>query len=92
MVLIKCDICRNLLTEKNIGFMKADVARGCEVRYYPVEEIRIQIIDGIKGNLHVVNPKDLMDRTFIRIESVELIKALEHYFDTIWKKAKPITL
>lgn len=78
------------LTDKNMELMKADVQRGCEVRYYPVEEIRIEITDGIKANLHVVNPKDLMDRTFIEIESLELTKALEHYFDTIWKKAKII--
>jgi len=78
------------LTDKSIELMKADVRRGCEVRYYPVQEIRIEITDGVKCNLHVVNPKDLMDRTFLQIESKELTKALEHYFDYLWKKAKII--
>ena len=58
--------------------------------YFPVDELRIMIVDGIKCHINVVNPKDFMDRTFIEIESKELTKALEHYFDTVWEKAKVI--
>jgi len=78
------------LTKDGIKYMKADIARGCYVKYYPVDELRIEITDGKNCSLHVVNPKDSMDRTFIQVESRELTKALEHYFDVIWKKAKPI--
>lgn len=63
---------------------------GAEIRYYPIDELRLGIRDGKECYQMVVNPKDIMDRTTISIESLQLTKALEHYFDFIWKKAKPV--
>lgn len=87
---IKMYIIATKLTKDNRELIIADVKRGCEVRYYPIEEIRVTIMDGKKSDLHVVNPKNSMDRTFIKIKSKELTHALELYFDKIWKKAQPI--
>ncbi len=63
---------------------------GVEVKYYPINEIRLSIKDGVESNQMVVNPNDLIDRVSIVIESIELTKALEHYFDHVWKKAETI--
>ena len=40
--------------------------------------------------INLVNKSNPNNRTVILIESKELTKALEHYFDTIWEKAKPV--
>ena len=78
------------MSDFGLKMMKYDASLGAEVRYYSIEELRIIIVDGEKSQMHIVNPKNLMDRTFIEIQSKEFTKALEHYFDTIWKKAKII--
>lgn len=38
----------------------------------------------------IVNPENSQDRIAIFIESKELSRAFEHYFDNIWEKAKYI--
>ena len=63
-------------------------ALGVKVRYYPVSQLRIAIKDGIESAQTIVNPNDLTDRTTIVIASIELTRALEHYFDVVWKKAE----
>jgi len=63
---------------------------GFNIRYYPVMEIRLSVRDGIDSYQFFVNPKNSSDRTAIVIESKELTKALEHYFDHIWEKAEKL--
>lgn len=74
--------------EENIKLIRKIKKLGVDVRYYPVQEIRLAIKDGIESYQMIVNPKNLLDRVSIVIESSELTKALEHYFDYVWKKAK----
>jgi len=84
---------RHLATKKTaegLRLMKDAIRRGIEVRYYPVQELRLLIKDGNESAQQIVNPKNLMDRTTIVIESKELTKALEGYFDSIWEKAEEI--
>lgn len=78
------------LTKQGIVWMKRDIKRGIDVRYYPVEELRITVRDGIDSFQTMLNPRNPKDRVTIFIESSELTKALEHYFDKLWKKAKKI--
>ncbi len=115
-----------LLTPTTLKFMKQAKKIGYDVRYYPVEELRLSIIDHDRSMINLVNKKSqpkqssgvffkpqigsiniaaelrgmspnlsnknhLEDRTILLIESKELTRALEHYFDTLWKKAKKIT-
>ncbi len=80
-----------LKNRDNIKAMRRIKKIGVEVRYYPINEIRFAIKDGVESYQMIVNQKNLLDRISIVIESMELTKALEHYFDYLWKKAKPFT-
>lgn len=61
---------------------------GVIIKYYPVVELRLAIVDGVEAHQMIVNPRNPMDRISLVVESLELTKALEHYFDYVWKKAK----
>lgn len=78
------------ITDEGLKRMKESIKRGVEVRYYPAEELRLLIRDGKESAQQIVNAENLTDRTTIVIENKELTKALEGYFDSIWKKAKEI--
>jgi len=67
-----------------------EIKEGVQIRSYPLEELRLRIIDGTKSMIGIVNPDNVKDRVALFIDSKELSEALEHYFDTIWKKAKVI--
>ena len=76
--------------EDNIKLIRKIKKLGVEVRYFPVKAIRLAIKDGVESYQMIVNPKNMLDRVSIVIESNELTKALEHYFDYLWQKAKII--
>lgn len=80
-----------LKNKESVKMIRRIKKMGAEVRYYPLNEIRFAIKDGVESYQMIVNQKNLLDRISIVIESIELTKALEHYFDYLWKKAKPIT-
>lgn len=80
------------IPEKSKPLMKEMVAKGVEIKYYPVEELRLLIKDGEQCLQQIVNPNNLLDRVSIVIDSKALTSALEIYFDEIWKKAKPIKI
>lgn len=77
-------------SDENIKLMRKVRQLGVQVRYYPVREIRLAIKDGTESYQMIVNPRDFMDRVSVVIESLELTRALEHYFDYLWSKAKPV--
>ncbi len=79
-----------LKNKETIKIMRRIKKRGVEVKYYPIKEIRFAIKDGVESYQMIVNPKNLLDRVSIVIESIELTKALEHYFDYLWRKAELI--
>jgi len=78
------------IPERSKEIMKEMISKGVEIRYYPVEELRIIIRDGEESLQQIVNPNNFLDRVSIVIESKDLTNALETYFDKIWKKAKPV--
>ena len=78
------------ITPKGLKLIKEDIKRGIKVRYFPVKEMRLNIRDGEEVVQSIVNPENLMDRISILIKNKELAKSLEHYFDSIWRKAKKI--
>ncbi|MBS1267247.1 MAG: HTH-type sugar sensing transcriptional regulator TrmBL1 [Candidatus Woesearchaeota archaeon] len=78
------------LTRQGIKWMKRDIKRGIQVRYYPVEELRLTVRDGKVSFQTMINPRNPKDRITILIESKELTQGLEHYFDELWKKAQKI--
>lgn len=80
---------RIIATKKeNKELIREILGYGIEIRYYPVQEIRIFIKDGKESNIQILNKNDLLDRTNILIQSEELSKALTHYFDKVWEKAE----
>ena len=82
---------RVMATKKeNKALIKEILSYGIEVRYYPVQEIRIFIKDGKESNIQILNKNDFLDRTNILIQSEELSKALTHYFDKVWEKAEKL--
>ena len=82
---------RILATKKvNLPLIRKMQKQGFNIKYYPVDELRILIKDNEECIQMIVNPKDLMDRLNIYIQSKELTKALELYFNSVWKKAESI--
>jgi len=82
---------RILATKKiNLPLIKRIRNQGFNIRYYPVEELRILIKDNEESIEAIVNPKNLLDRTNIYIQSKELTKALKIYFESIWDKSEII--
>jgi hypothetical protein len=78
------------MTKKGLEMMRDDVSRGAQVRYHPVEELRLSIKDHREARFNLRNPKNSDDRITAHIQSVMLAKALEHYFDAVWEKAEVI--
>ena len=60
---------------------------GIEVRYFPLHELRIVIVDGKIGMIGVMNPSIPGQRIGIISESKEFCKAIEGYFDYLWRGA-----
>ncbi len=82
---------RILATKKdNLQLIKNMKKQGFNIKYYPVDELRILIKDNEECIEMIVNPHNLMDRTNIYIQSKELTNALKIYFDSVWKKAESI--
>ncbi len=67
---------------------KEESKEGVDIKYYPLEELRLKIIDGNKSVMTIVNPENSEDRISLFIDSKELSEAFEHYFDKIWKKSE----
>ena len=86
---IKFKLLGTLWNKETASAMRKATKYGYEVRYYPVEELRISIVDGENSFINLVG-KNAHDRTVLLVESKELTKALEHYFDAIWEKAKRV--
>jgi sugar-specific transcriptional regulator TrmB len=80
------------VNEKTLEWMKEDIRDGVEVRYFPVDDIRIQVMDEEESRVSVVNPKDTRDRVTIYFHHGEMSKHLKSYFDTLWNKAKKVNL
>lgn len=87
---VKVKYLATLMTKQGLRWMKQDIKSGAQVRYYPVEEIRLSIKDDKECLQTIINPRDPRDRISILIQSKELSKAMSHYFDVLWKKAKKI--
>ncbi|MBN1156238.1 TrmB family transcriptional regulator [Candidatus Woesearchaeota archaeon] len=80
------------LTERGLEWSRDDVKRGVEVRYYPVENIRLNIKDDSEVIITILNPKNPVDRIFLYAQSEGLTKAMNFYFDYLWKQAKPLPM
>lgn len=78
------------ITPKNLAWMEDDIKRGAEVRYYPVENLRVVVRDDEEVIIGLLNPKNPKDRLYLHAESEGLAKSMKIYFDYIWEKAKPM--
>ena len=77
--------------KKNIAWIKQDAETGVDIRYLPVDEIRLQIMDESEARLTVVDPKDRRERTTTYFQKTEIVKHLASYFDVLWEKGEKIT-
>ena len=89
---IKIRLITTLINEKNIKLIKEDIKIGVEIKYYPVDEIRLQIMDNKESRITIINPRDKNDRTTIYFQHSNLSKHLNNYFKAIWAKSKKINL
>ncbi len=87
---IKVKILATKMDKNALYWAKKDLSLGAEVRYAPIEEIRIQVKDDDEARILILNPNDKRDRINVFFEHGEMAKVLSLYFDTIWKKAKRI--
>ena len=88
---VKIKLLATEIDKEKLKLMKDCIKRGIQVKYYPVKEIRLVIIDGKGSLIGIINPWDQKERIGIFVESEELTKGLEYYFDSLWRKAKSIT-
>ena len=77
-------------TPQGLKWMKEDLKRGLKVRYFPVEEIRLEIKDNDQSMLYFLNPKDSRDRIILFFNHGLFSKMLANFFDEIWEKAEII--
>jgi sugar-specific transcriptional regulator TrmB len=87
---LKVKLICSMMTKQGLKWVKEDIKAGVDVRYYPVDEIRLQIMDDSEARIGVLNPKDKRDRVMIYFQHGELAKFLKEYFDSLWKKGKKI--
>jgi len=80
------------ITERGLKWMREDIKKGVEVRYYPVENIRINLKDESEVIITILNPRNPKDRIYLYAQSEGLAKAMSFYFDYIWEKGNPIPL
>lgn len=79
------------ITEQGLKWMKEDLKIGIEVKYYPVENLRVNLKDDSEVIITILNPKNPKDRIYLYAQSEGLAKAMGFYFDYLWEKAKEIT-
>ena len=77
-------------TPEGLKWMKEDVKKGLKVRYYPVDEIRLEIKDNDQSMLYFLNPRDSRDRIILFFNHGFFSKMLANFFDEIWEKAEII--
>ena len=84
LIVTKCN-------EENLHTLKKDIADGWDVRHYPsTGEWTFSVYDTQKVMINVRNPKIKEERISTFFEVPGLAKALAEYYETIWKKAKPV--
>ncbi|MBW2989837.1 hypothetical protein KY358_05980 [Candidatus Woesearchaeota archaeon] len=77
-------------TKQGLTWMKQDIKNGIKVRYFPVDEIRLEISDEKQSMLDFINPRDSRDRMILFFNHGFFSKMLTNFFDEIWKKAEII--
>lgn len=85
---VKIKMLATMKNRENVLLIKKIKKLGVKVKYYPIQELRFSIKDGVESYQMIVNPKNLLDRISLVIESTEFTKAIEHYFDYLWRKAE----
>ena len=77
-------------TFQGLKWMKEDIRDGIKVKYYPVEELRMDVNDKGQSILSFINPRNSRDRITIFFEHGYFSKMLAKFFDELWKKAEII--
>lgn len=62
---------------------------GIKAKYYPLQNFSIVICDGTECKV-TLKSSELPDRVNLKIQDLDLSKALEEYFSSLWKKAKRV--
>lgn len=76
--------------EENVIYLKKLESMGALVRYYKAEDYSIAIYDREIANIVVRGPTDMKERIATFFENKNLAKAFVIWFETIWKKGRPI--
>ena len=75
---------------ESLKWMREEIKDGIDVRYYPVDELRMNVNDKSQSTLTIVNPKDSKDRITMFFEHSGFSELLTKYFDELWGKAEII--
>lgn len=63
---------------------------GVKIRHYPIENLRLIVVDGKKTLIALVDPDLPYNRAMLSIESEVFSKAIRELYLALWDKSKPI--
>src|SRR3989344_6172711 len=76
---------------KEWSILKEYMKQGIKLRYYPLDNFSLLIVDGRECKITLKNPE--YDQKFnLHIKDPSLSEAMQGYFLNIWEKAKPLSL
>ncbi|MBI4146757.1 TrmB family transcriptional regulator [Candidatus Woesearchaeota archaeon] len=87
---VKITLLATQKTPQAIKWMKEDIQAGIEVKYAPIEEIRLQVRDNQEARITIRNPENPTQKITIYFQSPEFARFAAEYFDLLWKKAQSI--
>lgn len=76
--------------ESNIENANKLEKMGGEVRNFPFEGVRLQIVDEKKTLLAVNNPSLPYERVALEVEDEKFSKSMKYMFEGVWDKAKSL--
>ncbi|MBS3137392.1 TrmB family transcriptional regulator [Candidatus Woesearchaeota archaeon] len=82
-------ICKFLVTNQNENrkLLKQLKAKGVSIKYYPLQDFSLLIMDRLESQIVIKNKSLKEERIALKIKSKELSVSHAEYFNTIWKKA-----
>ncbi|MBI4210062.1 MAG: TrmB family transcriptional regulator [Candidatus Diapherotrites archaeon] len=89
---VKVRIIGTSISKEGLTMMKQHIRLGAEVRFYRIDELRMQVKDDREARITLYNPKNKGQRITAYFEHGELSKVLSSYLGRVWSKAKVVTL
>lgn len=85
---VRVKIIGTKISKDGLRMMKEHLKLGAEVRFYRIDELRLQVKDDKEARITLYNPKNKSQRITAYFEHGELSKVLASYLDRVWENAK----